>query len=93
MQRADVGAEPREHLAPIPEGHEVVGTPLDGLEPQDRAALCRYLSSRLRLTSRPATERRRYAGSFSYMSFYHIYMVKEALPLLVLRGAVDQFGR
>ena len=80
MLRAHVGGEPRERLAPTPEAHEVVGRLLDGLEPQDRAGRCRYPSSPQRLTSRAAKERRRYAESFSYMSFYHTCMVEQALP-------------
>lgn len=91
MQRAHVGGEPRERPAPIPEAHEVVGRPLGGLRPQDQAGLCRYPSSPRRRTSRAATERRRYAESFSYILFYHICMVERALSLLillVLEGAV-----
>lgn len=74
--RARGGAEPRERVAPTPEGREAVGRLPHGLRPQDRVGPWRYPSSPPKLTWRPATEHRQCAGSFSYISFYHICMAR-----------------
>src|SRR6266571_702826 len=80
MRPVHVAVESRERVAQTRGAPEDVRTPRDEPMPRDRAELCRYLSSRRRLTWRPATGPRRCEGSFSYILLCHSCMAILTLP-------------
>src|SRR5206468_13070161 len=80
MRPVHVAVESRERVAQTRGAPEDVRTPRDEPMPRDRAELCRYLSSRRRLTWRPATGSRRCEGSFSYILLCHSCMAILTLP-------------
>src|SRR5881409_3279246 len=80
MRPVHVAVESRERVAQTRGAPEDVRTPRDEPMPRDRAELCRYLSSRRRLTWRPATGARRCEGSFSYILLCHSCMAILTLP-------------